>query len=44
MGVEGFDHLAITVADIEATVAYYRQSVYFRDPDGNLLEFLTIKG
>ena len=25
MSVEGFDHLAITVADVEASVAFYGQ-------------------
>jgi catechol 2,3-dioxygenase-like lactoylglutathione lyase family enzyme len=80
VSIRGFDHWAITVADIERTIAFYRgvlgceilyeklwragtipivsmrvganvinvhqvgRSVYFRDPDGNLLELLSTVG
>jgi catechol 2,3-dioxygenase-like lactoylglutathione lyase family enzyme len=43
--IERLDHLVLTVADIARTVDFYQcvlgmqhQAVYFRDPDGNLIE------
>ena len=55
MSIAGFDHCAITVRDIErseieegpvrrpASDGQVGQSVYFRDPDGNLLELLSTR-
>jgi catechol 2,3-dioxygenase-like lactoylglutathione lyase family enzyme len=37
MRVDRLDHLVLTVANVEEICAFYSR-VYFRDPDGNLIE------
>ena len=48
MNIDRLHHLVLTVRDVEVTCAFYTRvmqmqagpitSVYFRDPDGNLIE------
>lgn len=53
--IRGIDHVAITVADLDAACRFYERaldarrsadglpatSIYFHDPDGNLIELLA---
>ncbi|ENO84088.1 hypothetical protein [Thauera linaloolentis] len=54
MKIDSLDHLVLTVADIDATIAFYAhvprtgatapiRPVYCRDPDGNLVEVANVQ-